>query len=71
MIQVPLIKELVCYVCGKGVTEKDSVRVGGGLRRHRKCKPVAKRGRGSRTGPTKQPQKQDPAPAPSDDRLFP
>lgn len=53
MIQVPLIKELICYICGRGVTEKDSVRIGGGLRRHRKCKPVAKRRkeRPSKTAP--------------------
>lgn len=71
MIQVPLIKELVCYICGKGVTEKDSVRIGGGLRRHRKCRPNAKRRRDSRSELARQPRKQDAIHENTDDRLFP
>lgn len=71
MIQVPLIKELVCYICGRGVTEKDSVRIGGGLRRHRKCKPVAKRRRDIRSECTRQSRKRIAISEPSEDRLFP
>lgn len=70
MIQIPLIKELVCYVCGRGVTETDSVRVGGGLRRHRKCKPAVKRRRETRVGTPRLAQKRMDT-EPVDDRLFP
>jgi hypothetical protein len=70
MIQIPLIKELVCYVCGRGVTEADSVRIGGGLRRHRKCKPAVKRRRESRIETPRRPQKPMDT-EPPDDRLFP
>ncbi|HAR95013.1 MAG TPA: hypothetical protein DCR97_03475 [Deltaproteobacteria bacterium] len=70
MVQIPLIKELVCYVCGKGVSEADSVRVGGGLRRHRKCKPAVKSRREGRVETSRRPQKQTDT-EPSEDRLFP
>jgi hypothetical protein len=71
VIQMPLIKELICYVCGRGVTEKDSVRIGGGLRRHRKCKPVAKRQKDRRSGTVTQSAKQDAAAETPEDSLFP
>lgn len=71
MIQVPLIKELVCYICGKGLSEKDSVRIGGGLRRHRKCKPVAKRQSDRRTEAAKRSVKHNAAAEETEDRLFP
>lgn len=71
VIQVPLIKELVCYVCGKGITEKDSVRIGGGLRRHRKCKPVAKRPRNTKPKAATPPAKQYPPTERTEDELFP
>lgn len=71
MIQIPLIKELVCYICGRGVTEADSVRIGGGLRRHRKCKPAVKRQRESRIETPRQPQECVDTEPPPDDRLFP
>lgn len=43
MLHVPLIKDLICYVCGKGVDEKDSVHIGHGLRRHLKCRPGSRK----------------------------
>ncbi len=43
MLRVPLIKELICYVCGKGVTEKESVYIGHGLRRHLRCRPGSRK----------------------------
>ena len=43
MLQIPLFKELICYVCGKPVRENDSIGIGGGLRRHVKCKPGSRR----------------------------
>ena len=70
-IQVPLIKELVCYVCGRGVTEKDSVRFGGGLRRHRKCTPVTKKAKDKKAEAATVPAKPGPAAETTDDGLFP
>jgi hypothetical protein len=70
MIQIPLIKELVCYVCGRGITDKDSVRIGGGLRRHRKCRPAAKKRKDGWLEASRRPRKQV-AVEPPEDRLFP
>jgi hypothetical protein len=43
MLQIPLFPELICYVCGKGVRKNDSISIGGGLKRHIKCKPGSRR----------------------------
>jgi hypothetical protein len=43
MLQIPLFKELICYVCRKPVRENDSIGIGGGLKRHIKCKPGSRR----------------------------
>lgn len=43
MFQIPLIKEMICYVCGGTLTKRDSVEVGGGVRRHLKCKAGSRR----------------------------
>ena len=45
MLQIPLFKELICYVCGRTVGENDSISIGGGLKRHVKCKPGSRRWR--------------------------
>ena len=43
MFQIPSIKEMICYVCGGSLTKRDSVEVGGGVRRHLKCKAGSRR----------------------------
>jgi hypothetical protein len=55
MLQIPLFKELICYVCGRTVRENDSISIGGGLKRHLKCRPGSRRWQKQQSRSGKQP----------------